>query len=578
MMLQSRHPKLGLFFISSIPMILTATMTVFAIPARAIAQADIEKAAEGEIISVSLFKNGLAVIQRQVPLQGPGLYRIEDVPEPVHGTFYVESNGPIEARVESRKVPSKNQVPIGTNLQDELAGLKVTITGRSANSPIVGTVLTVPKPDTDPSQLTSSATYPLVPYSRLPSGSAAPVPASAPSRFLILKTDRGISYVDLSEIVALEAEGKPQQKEPSLEVKAILLLVAKSKEIGNLALVSYLAHGLSWAPSYRVNMLNGKELLIEQNAAIRNELADLNGTDVFVISGYPSVQFGEVVSPIAATQNWSTFFQQLRTRGSTNAMNNSFVTQNVAYNMAGNNGERSGPSMAPNLGDTIDLHYHSIGKRSIKRGDAITVTTGAAKVDYERIVEWTIPDNRDEWGKPTNNRRVDPSNGEPLQDDVWDALKFKNALPFPMTSAPAMVTTEGRFSGQSQLLWTNQGEVATLRVNKALSIRAEHVEYENQTDRGQAERDLVYIDGRRFRKVTVNCELRLCNHRQSVVKLIVKRQFSGEYVKGDDQPKIDLRLEGVWTVNKRNELTWTLKLKPAEERTVKFQYTSLIHF
>jgi len=24
-------------------------------------------------------------------------------------------------------------------------------------------------------------------------------------------------------------------------------------------------------------------------------------------------------------------------------------------------------------------------------------------------------------------------------------------------------------------------------------------------------------------------------------------------------PKIDLREEGVWTVNKRNELTWTLK-------------------
>jgi hypothetical protein len=59
--------------------------------------------------------------------------------------------------------------------------------------------------------------------------------------------------------------------------------------------------------------------------------------------------------------------------------------------------------------------------------------------------------------------------------------------------------------------------------------------------------------------------------------LIIKRQFSGDYVKGDDTPKIDLREEGAWTVNKRNELTWTLSLKPAEERTVKFQYTVLIN-
>ena len=578
MMTILRHTKMRPFAFGSIPMMLSAAMNVSAVPERVFAQAEAEKAAEGKIVSVSLFKNGLAVIKRQVPLQGPGLYRIEDVPEPVHGTFYVESNGPLEARVENRKVASKTQVPFGTNLQDELAGLKVTISGRSAKSPIVGTVLSIPKPESDPIRTPGSPGYPPAFHSPLPSGWAAPLAPPAPSRFLMLKTDKGISYVELNEIVALEAEGKPQQKEPSLENKPILLLDAKSKEIGNQAMVSYLAHGLSWAPSYRVDLLDAKRLVIEQSAAIRNELADLSDTDVSVISGYPSVQFGEVVSPLAATQNWATFFQQLGARGRTNGMNNSMMAQNAAYSMSGNAGGSAATSVAPNVGDTIDLYYHSIGKRSVRRGDAITVTTGSAKVDYERIVEWTIPDNRDEWGNPNNNRRVDPSTGEPLQDDVWDALKFKNALPFPMTSAPAMVTTEGKFSGQSQLLWTNRDEEATLRVNKALSIRARHVEYENQTEPGQSERDLIYIGGRRFRKVTVNGELRLCNHRSSEIKMIVKRQFSGDYVKGDDQPKIDLREEGVWTVNKRNELTWTLKLKPAEERTVKFQYTILIHF
>ena len=119
----------------------------------------------------------------------------------------------------------------------------------------------------------------------------------------------------------------------------------------------------------------------------------------------------------------------------------------------------------------------------------------------------------------------------------------------------------------------------TLRVNKALSIRARHVEYENQiAEPAQSERDLVYLGGRRFRKVTVNGELRLCNNRESTTKMIIKRQFSGDYIKGDDTPKIDLREEGVWTVNKRNELTWTIIMKPNEERTVKFQYTVLINF
>ncbi len=526
-----------------------------------------EKAVDSKVVSVALFKNGLAIIKRQVPLQGAGVYRIEDVPEPVHGTFLIESNGPLEARVENRKSPFKNQPALGSNLQDELAGLKVTINGRTAKTPVIGTVMAMPKPEIDTGSPANMSR-------------AVSLPAYNPvaSRFLLVKTDKGISYVDLGDIVSLEAEGNPQPKEPIMENKPVLLFDAKAPGIGNSAMISYLSHGLAWAPSYKVDLTDAKRLKIEQNASIRNELLDLSETEISVISGYPSVQFGQVVSPLASSQTWMSFFQQLGNRGSVNAFNNSFVTQNAAYNQS-NNSVGSGLSAAANNGDTIDLYYHSIGKRSLKKGDALTLTTGSAQVDYERIVEWTIPDNRDEWGRPNNNQRVDPATGQGLQDDVWDALKFKNALPFPMTSAPAMVITDGKFSGQGQVLWTNRNEEATLRVNKALSIRARHVEYENQVgDPGKSERDLVYLGGRRLRKVTVNGELRLCNNRPSETKMIVKRQFSGDYVKGDDTPKIDLREEGVWTVNKRNELTWTLNLKPAEERTVKFQYMVLVDF
>jgi hypothetical protein len=317
---------------------------------------------------------------------------------------------------------------------------------------------------------------------------------------------------------------------------------------------------------------------IEQTAVIRNELVDLSDTEISVISGYPSVQFGEVVSPLAATQSWARFFQQLGNRGHNTGRNNSVMMQSVMNNRSGDS-SGADPTIAPNIGDTIDLHYHSIGKRSLKKGDAFSISIATAQVEYERVVQWSIPDNRDEWGRPKENRNIDPNTGEPLQDEVWDALKFKNALPFPMTSAPAMVMTGGNFSGQGEVLWTNKNEEATLKVNKALSIRARHAESENQVaEPAKSERDVVNVGGKRFRKVTVNGELRLSNNRGSETKMIIKRQFSGDYVKGDDSPKIILREEGVWTVNKRNELQWTLVLKPAEERTVKFQYTVLIYW
>ena len=552
----------------------SALVAVFCLPFQpSIAFAsDDEKEVESKVVSVGLFKNGLAVIKREVALPGNGTVRVADVPEPIHGTFFVESNGPLEARVEKRRVAMKNQPSLGQNLQDELAGLKVTVYGKNAKTPATGTVVRIPKPETD---LASDNTG-WAPYTTLFSGSVAPL-ASNPSRFLLLNTEKGISYIDLNEIASVDAEGSPE-RDPVMENKPVLLLDNGAKSASTMAQISYLAHGLSWAPSYKITLINAKRLAIEQNAVIRNELVDLKDTEVSVISGYPSVQFSQVVSPLAATQSWTHFFQQLdERRGGSNAVMVQGMGQVASNRRGGDDG--SEPVVAPNVGDTIDLFYHSIGKRSLKKGDSIALSTGAAQVDYERIVQWTIPDNRDEWGTPTNNHNIDPNTGEQMQDDVWDALKFKNMLPFPMTTAPATVLTGDNFSGQGQVLWTNKNEEATLRVNKALSIRARHVEYESQVgDPAKSERDLVNIGGRRFRKVTVNGELRLSNGRPTETKMNIKRQFSGDYIKGDDSPKVDLREEGVWTVNKRNELLWTIVLKPAEERTVKFQYSILINF
>jgi hypothetical protein len=527
-----------------------------------------EKETPSRVAAVSLFKNGLAVIKREVDLAGPGIYRLTDVPEPVHGTFMIESGTPLEARVELRDVKGDDHTPLGVSLQEELAGLTVTIYGRNNKAPITGRVVPPPKRDDDPTSYNPE----YAPFR------SSPEPAS---RFLILKTGKGVSYVDLNDIASLEAEGQPA---PRMQRKPVLLLEAGKDAKPGKVTVNYLAHGISWAPSYRVDVSDAKKLIIEQHAVVRNELAELKDTEVSLISGYPSVQFASVLSPLAAHQSWQRFFQQLARPGSYEALSASnAIASQIAYNPMGNRrggGGGEGLLVAPNLGDTIDLNFHSIGKRSLKKGTALALATGKAEADYERIVDWTIPDNRNEWGSPQDHQRViDPNTGDPIQDDVWDALKFKNPLPFPMTTAPALVASHGKFNGQRQVLWTNRGELATLRVNKALSLRTRCVEFEHQkAANGVSEREIIWIGGRRFRQATVDGELRLCNHRGSDVKLVIKRHFSGDLLRADGDPKVDLREEGIWTVNKRNELVWTLTLKPGEERNLTYQYKVLVHF
>ena len=152
-----------------------------------------------------------------------------------------------------------------------------------------------------------------------------------------------------------------------------------------------------------------------------------------------------------------------------------------------------------------------------------------------------------------------------------DAVRFRNPFKFAMTTAPAMITSGGRFNGQRMSYWVNAGEETTLHVTKALSVRTRSVEHEEK-----GERKIIYVGGNDFREVKVKGELSVSNHRNEVVSLVIRRRFSGELIEAEGEPKTELLEEGVYSVNKRNELLWTLPLKPGEEKTLSYRYSVLI--
>src|SRR5262245_14256092 len=233
-------------------------LAVFLHAAPAFAQAD-ETPVKGKIVAVDLFKNGLAVVRCEVTLAKPGVYVLEEVPQPVHGTFWVESTGPVETLVKMRDV----DVPIAEaapgNLQEDLAGKTVTLHFKGGNRPpVVGTMMKL-KP-------------------------AKPDEAAAASRFLVVQTAKGRAYVEASEVASVEADGAGdtiRRRMPRL----LLSLGAAGKPETKVSL-RYLTHGLSWAPSYRIDISDPKSLALEQHAVIRNELTNLDNAEIRLISGY----------------------------------------------------------------------------------------------------------------------------------------------------------------------------------------------------------------------------------------------------------------------------------------------------
>lgn len=523
-----------------------------------------EKAAEPTIDSVALFKNGLTVVRASFSVEGPGDYVWIDPPKVVHGAFFVESGPGLVIRSTTRMmVPDGPVVPSG-NLQRDLAGAVVSATlwGRDGQPGEVvdGTVWTVPEPEV----IDWNTNYPAADgrnYGYFPSAGPSQGGAVAGTTWLVLETagKRRFLATDRIAKIEVEREATARVREPRP------VMIFSAKQAGPVQLI-YLSKGMAWMPAYQIDLLADDRLRLRQTAVVRNELMDLDGTELELISGYPNIQFSHVDSPLSPEATLAAFFQQLSQGGGSSrgiasqqlVMSNSL--SNVGFNVTVPVG--SGETAAP----AEDLHYESIGVHSLNEGDSLSVEVASAEASCERIVEWTVPDYRDDYGRLQRNReRKD-------EHEPWDAVQFVNPLSFPMTTAAASIMEKGRFQGQSMATWIAPGQEASIKINKALTVRGEHSEVEEE-----GQREVVWIAGNDYQRTVVSGRVKVSNARGEAVKMVIRTDFSGELIEAQGDPKTSLRADGARSVNPHRQLVWTLDLANWESKTLTYRYSLLVN-
>jgi hypothetical protein len=458
-----------------------------------------EAVAKTKIVSVGVFKNGLALVQQEVQVPGAGTYQLDTAPEPVHGTFWVKSNCQVETTL--KLVDVETPRPVG-GFQEELAGQDVVIHLKD-KATLNGTVLQT---------------------------------ARSPSGFLVVKTAGGASYVNPGEIAYIEAKGAAQAPASTEKHQrsVLVLTVAKTDKKPAITL-SYLTHGLSWAPSYLVEIADGKTLAIEMAAAVRNEFANLEGADIRLMTGLPTIQFAGVISPLAPRQNLEKFLAGLKSEAGS----------------------------AASAGDGRDMHFTSIGKRSLKQGESLSLSVSRARIAYERVVEWSVAS--DDTGS--------------IAEETWDVLHFKNPFAFPMATAPALVLDQDQFRSQRTCSQALVGEGSSLRFARSLEMRTRGNEHEDPpkvaADK-DAKPELVRVGLHEYRRATIRGEMTVTNQRPQASKIIVRRALMGKVLDTDGDPKVQPRDEGLRAINPTNEVVWTVSLAAGEARTVRYSYQTLI--
>ncbi|MHC5062168.1 MAG: hypothetical protein ACYTFK_13980, partial [Planctomycetota bacterium] len=341
-----------------------------------------------------------------------------------------------------------------------------------------------------------------------------------------------------------------------------------SRANGQKLLVSYLGKGVTWAPSYVVDITEEDNARISAKAAVINEACDLDDVTIQLVTGFPHLQFADVLSPLALKENLAQFLQSL-IKGESERGRDAAVMFNVMRQSASSWRGSDRRAVMPAYGAaeagkvSEDLFFYPLENVQLARGQVGYFPLFTETVPYKHIYEWKIPDyvnTEDRYRRRREEER------EP-EEEVWHSLRLQNTAKLPWTTAPAQILKEDLILGQDTLNYTPVQGKTTVRITRAVSVKAEQVEFE--IDR---KRDAMRMYGDHFDLITIQGKLSATNLLPKQIKLEITKTLSGEVKSSEPEAKIEKLAQGLHRMNTTAELTWTLELKPDEHKEIGYTY------
>ncbi|MDP2876708.1 MAG: hypothetical protein Q8O00_11025, partial [Holophaga sp.] len=508
---------------------------------------------------------------REVDIPAPGTWKVNGLPTPVHGTFWIL---PASAGLEI-KGATAFQEDIPTKVPElHLANLLLLNRGRplevkTSDGWIICEVLSVPigKPtttneyaDNSDNDARSSLGYRAF--------RALPV-ASKPERdFVLVKTDKGTMTLPLGDVRGIRSASGAliTEAETTRRSSAVRMVTTGAK---GKARIVCLTQGLSWAPSYVVDITHPKEAILRSKAVVVNDGEDLQNVKLNLIAGFPNIQFERSVDAFTPTQSLPAFLRGLDNQpGSRRSpvMSQMAITSNFAPFSE----EDAMPAGASGGETRQDLFLHPLNDVSLKGGERGYHPLFENRVAYRHVYVWEVGDSIEDPRRWEENSRSS-SGQSPAKEEVWHDLKFKNTANVPWSTGPAMTLQEGKILGQDTLYFTAQGSEALLRITRAMDVVAEQKEVEVSRQR---ETPTPYSG--RWDLVTVKGELQVANRKGEPVTLLIKKRLSGELGTCSLQPAVETLAEGLKKVNPQKRLTWEVPVEAKGKLKISYTYKVLV--
>lgn len=396
-----------------------------------------------------------------------------------------------------------------------------------------------------------------------PPASPTPDPYRRDGGLMIIETARGERAVPRNTVTRLESVDGPLRDRIERTHEAWTLRVTLDPHGAGPSplVVSYLAGGAAWVPSYAVDISDPKQARLTAKAEVFSEDEDLEDTDVQFVTGFPNLGFRGITSPIAMQGDLAQFLTALygtseRAASSLPLNGRNFAQLELLSVEAGPSSARLSQlakldAGAPAAGETReDLFFYDRKGVTLRRGERAYYPLFTVSVPYEHVYEW-----------PASERAA----------VVWHSVRLSNETAVPWTGAPAVTMSDNHLLGQDALPFTAAGARGTLRITQALDLSAESGEIEKARDR-----DVKTVEGYRHDRVTLQGELRVSNHKKERVTVEITKLLSGEMVEAPASAEVVTVGEGLNATNPTQRLLVKLEVAPGATATARYVYKTYL--
>jgi hypothetical protein len=482
---------------------------------------------------VSIFKDGHVFVLHEgnLPTDNDGNVLIDYLPSPILGTFWAysaDTNAKLTGVVTGRKKISIERTTLSLDgLLAANIGAEVVITEKPVgiNNPInsySAVILGIPTRSSEELATTS------------PPNSLEQL--SQKSDLVLLKTNNGTKVLPISQIQDITFKNSFNNKLPEEEFRNQMTLKldwgkqksASSAEVG----LVYVQKGITWIPSYKINLDGNGNATIKLQATLVNELIDLNDVTTNLVVGVPTFAFKDNIDPIALQQAVSqvAFNSNFARNNSVSVSNfdNNLINSQRAINSQvisprTEEAETDISSYNPTSQQTEDLYIFKLKNITLKKGERSVFTIAEHTFKYKDVYTLDIP-----FAPPTEIlRNINSQQQLEIAKAMREAkvihkIRITNNSNQPFTTAPALITSNDRVLAEGMLTYTATGATTDLEITKAINILTKKTDTEIKRTP-----NAIRWHSDDYTKVDLSSTLKLTNLYNQPVYLEVNRYILG---------------------------------------------------